>query len=350
MQECVEKLQRLDVSCKTLHVDVLNMKFFPFALKMDHHKCLDIAFNSVKQFVCAARESGYEIIGFIDAGKQTEETIKKWRQRREQEARSGRRGVPQGASILLGDMFRRLGVTVHYSMVDNDDTLAAYAARNGGLVLSADRDFFRYTGCEDPLTVYETFEIVNGKLKLTPHSNPVSKPGVSSRNVFDYTPETRSYEPTFERIAVDNKYIRGVPSPLLKFLPNPHYTAQKLRQALYARMQRDGECLCVLESYPEWLNNDVSWRLEHVKADCSLDDLLDDPTNALNTIFGHEQKPTGCSWLQWQQHQFSQKMVVFDICVAAQRVSNLTCENKENKTWTLLSLLEMSRSRRHRTK
>ena len=350
MQECVEKLQRLDVSCKTLHVDGLNMKFFPFALKMDHHKCVDVAFCAVRQFVSAARESGYEIVAFIDGGKQTGETIKKWRQRREQEARSGKRGVPQGTSILLGDMFRDLGVTVHYSIVDNDDTLAAYASRNGGLVLSADRDFFRYTGCEDALTVYETFEIVNGKLKLTPHSNPVCKPGVSLRNVFDYTPETRSHEPTFEQIAVDNKYIRGVPSPLLKFLPNPHYTAQKLRQALYARMQKDGECLCVLESYPQWLDNDVSWRLEHVKADCSLDELLYDPINALITIFGHEQKPDGCSLLQWQQHRFSQKMVVFDICVAAQRVSNLSSVKRENKTWTLLSLLEMSRPRRHRTK
>jgi hypothetical protein len=42
-------------------------------------------------------------------------------------------------------MFRREGVPIHYSLVDNDDTIASHAHWRGGAVLSADADFLRYT-------------------------------------------------------------------------------------------------------------------------------------------------------------------------------------------------------------
>ncbi len=47
---------------------------------------------------------------------------------------------------MLGDLFRKEGVPIHYSTIDNDDTLAAYAAHDNAHILSQDRDFFRYTG------------------------------------------------------------------------------------------------------------------------------------------------------------------------------------------------------------
>jgi len=43
-------------------------------------------------------------------------------------------------------MFVHAGVLVHYSVVDNDDTLAAYAQHHGACVLSRDKDFLRYNG------------------------------------------------------------------------------------------------------------------------------------------------------------------------------------------------------------
>ena len=49
-----------------------------------------------------------------------------------------------GVSILLGDMFRKHGIPVHYSTIDCDDTIAAFAYHSGGSVLSRDCDFFRY--------------------------------------------------------------------------------------------------------------------------------------------------------------------------------------------------------------
>ena len=335
MDAC-EQLSRLNLnseSHKTLHVDVLNMKFMPYAHKMDHFVCVQLAYAAVAQFVRAAAVSQYNVIGFIDAGKQTEETIQKWRQRREKEARTGKRGVPQGTSTLLGDMLRELGVTVHYSTVDNDDTLAAYAFQNGGQVLSADRDFFRYWGDGPPLTVYETYTIQDGKLVLIPHSNPTCKPGVSKRKVLDPLPETYTYDPTFRQVMMENKYIRGVPSPILKLIPNPHSTAKELRRALYARMSE--ETKTVQESYPQWLDGDVQWVTEDTTSDNTLDHFLDDPMSAWAHVFGHERKPEGCTALQWKQHLFAQKLVCFDICVAAQRLGGET-------DWTILNLLQSS--------
>lgn len=353
MDAC-EQLSRLNLNSephKTLHVDVLNMKFMPYAHKMDHFVCVQLAYAAVAQFVRAAKMSQYNVIGFIDAGKQTEETIQKWRQRREKEARTGKRGVPQGTSTVLGDMLRELDVTVHYSTVDNDDTLAAYAFENGGQVLSADRDFFRYWGDGPPLTVYESYTIHNGKLVLIPHSNPTCKPGVSKKKVLDPLPETYSYDPTFRQVMTESKYIRGVPSPILKLMPNPHSTAKELRRALYARMfpftaqelqRAPGTTMLnnmqtVHESYPQWVDGDVQWVTEDTTPNSTLDHLLDDPMSAWAHVFGHEKKPEGCTALQWKQHLFAQKLVCFDICVAARRLGGET-------DCTILNLLQLSSS------
>jgi len=51
-----------------------------------------------------------------------------WKQRREKEVEGRERNVPQGVNRLMGDMFARLGVRVHYSLeADNDDTLVSHA-------------------------------------------------------------------------------------------------------------------------------------------------------------------------------------------------------------------------------
>lgn len=47
--------------------------------------------------------------------------------RREEETRSGKLSMPAGTQFLIGTMFIQAGVKVHYSVVDNDDTLAAYS-------------------------------------------------------------------------------------------------------------------------------------------------------------------------------------------------------------------------------
>ena len=45
---------------------------------------------------------------------------------------------------MYGDMFKDLNVSVNYSDLDNDDTIAAYAEYDGAVVVSGDKDYYRY--------------------------------------------------------------------------------------------------------------------------------------------------------------------------------------------------------------
>ena len=118
-----------------------------------------------------------------------------------------------------------------------------------------------------------------------------------------------------------------------------HATAKELRRALYARMF--GELKTIHESYPQWVDGEVKWVEEETTPDGALDHLLDNPLMAWYLVFGHEEKPESCTTLQWRQHMFAQKLVCFDICVAARRLGGKT-------DWTMLSLLQSSAPRRSR--
>jgi hypothetical protein len=54
---------------------------------------------------------------------------------------------------------------VHYSRIDNDDTLASYADRDNAGILSRDRDFFRYSYKND-IQVYFDYHLKDGKIFL----------------------------------------------------------------------------------------------------------------------------------------------------------------------------------------
>jgi hypothetical protein len=55
-------------------------------------------------------------------------------------------GVPQGARVLLGDIFKKYGVEVHYCCEDKYDTVVAYAVRDDASILGHSREYFRYQG------------------------------------------------------------------------------------------------------------------------------------------------------------------------------------------------------------
>ena len=92
---------------------------------------------------------------------------------------NGRKTMLVNSQIMIGDMFQSLGVQVHFSTIDCDDTIAAFAFHKKGSVLSQDADFFRYyvessRETEPPYTVYSDFEMIGGRLSLT--SNQSSRP------------------------------------------------------------------------------------------------------------------------------------------------------------------------------
>ena len=94
--------------------------------------------------MAAAHNAGWHLEVFIDAGIQTKEALDKWKTRRAQQVKKCKLDVPPGLAILYGDMFKDLNVSVNYSDLDNDDTIAAYAEYDGAVVVSGDKDYYRY--------------------------------------------------------------------------------------------------------------------------------------------------------------------------------------------------------------
>mmetsp|Transcript_24241 Transcript_24241/g.47670 ORF Transcript_24241/g.47670 Transcript_24241/m.47670 type:complete len:482 (+) Transcript_24241:63-1508(+) len=244
----------------------------------------------VRKFVFAARSSGYEPEVFLDAQSSTEETIKKWRKRREAEVRTGKKGVVHGMTEIIGDCFRENGVTVHYSVEDNDDTMASHAAHRQGDVLSQDRDFFRYH--PRPYRVFEGFNIKHGKLHLNVHTNNTPKAGVSCRPLAPTAITTASTDPMLIGLLNSRRYIRGVPcAGLVKERGNTHSLFRPLRQAMYARLaprfqKEDEKNLSIEEEFPCWndANGKVEWKVTQVEALAKHDKLLSDPAKAVEAF------------------------------------------------------------------
>ena len=242
-----------------LYMDVANYltSFFPMNKSWD----LNRANQVVRRFVEASRCSGWDLVIFIDATTQTEETKIKWRNRRESEVREGRRNVPQGALHLIGDMFKDNGVPVHYSFeADNDDTLAFHAHADDASVLSGDADFFRYEGASYLQgKLYSKFEIRDDILHLFPSER--SRQGRSDHRSPSDPPATSSDSGGFRDVEEKHYYLRGTPSPLIG-LGNVHTRLRPLRQAMYHAKGWSE----IVEEFPErGPDGEPVWRSETVR-------------------------------------------------------------------------------------
>jgi hypothetical protein len=275
----------------------------------------------VKNLVEAAKMSGVQLKAFLDEGIVSAEANAIWKARRVRELQKGRKFVPHGANVLMGDMLRRCGVEVCYSSErDNDDTLAFHAEADGAAVLSGDRDMFRYVG--RTYRVYSNYNIVDGKLQLTEHNPEIdSSAAKSSQRNIEPPP---AYRHTILHLR-DGVYIRGTPSPLVRALGyNPHGVVAPLRHAMYHKIGVLGP---VLEEWPEWSiqNKAVVWvRHENVQpsADPELVQLLSRPDEAVIRFFPKEVAsptvpPPGCSAskLDWIKHVKCVRSVVYELCV-----------------------------------
>lgn len=194
-----------------LYIDLLNFweHFFP---RNDWN--LIRAHERVKAFIEAAKASGYNISCFIDHSNSTEEADAKWRSRREDDIKGGRREVPIKLSTFLGDMFRKENIPLHYSDgTDNDDTLAAFAEIDGAIVLSGDKDFFRYEG--STFRLFDTVSVEEGRMVLTQKRKAANiRDKASTRSLLTEKPSTLAY-PTY---TLGEKFLMGTPSPLTRQL------------------------------------------------------------------------------------------------------------------------------------
>ena len=228
----------------------------------------------------------------IDAGWQSEEAATKWRKRREKEVRAHARDIPLSADTFLADALRAAGAKVYQvEGEDGDDIVAVLAQALGAtsLILSADRDMFRYDDTvlpDAPKRVAAAFSFAEVEKKqnhaprfgVALHASPTKQPkeGVSRRGaedvpLFDPAEDFERWSRPYDKLktVVDDPrrgYVRGACSPQTRAFGNLHGHSRPLRLAAYRLMGARGS---VHERFPEWddANDDVRWEDADVDVD-----------------------------------------------------------------------------------
>jgi len=240
-------------------VDALNFthKF------LDQKWNLNKSFRKVKRFVNDVHKDNKELIVFIDGSAETEETLNKWKTRRVNEIMNNKKGVPHAWATLLGDMFKKCNIDVHYSVNDCDDTISNYAYHNKCNILSADRDFYRYYIDDNNYNIYKTYyEFAydnNNILKF--NERPVDKryiKGNVSPIKIGPVLETTNKNPFLINVNNDNKYLRGVPTDNVKERGNPHILFEEFRSAIYYNLGIIDPIKEILPHYDKETNS-VKW-------------------------------------------------------------------------------------------
>ncbi|KAF9362897.1 hypothetical protein BGX34_005304, partial [Mortierella sp. NVP85] len=306
MDEITRRLARASLAPvkRLLYVDIMNFSTSFFQIN-DHWSFRD-ASKKVEDFVRHAKNANFELKVFIDAFAETEEAIKKWKQRREIEVRDGVRRLPQGMNSLLGDLFKRCRVEVCYSTeADNDDTLASHAHHDGASVLSQDRDFLRYNGRR--YDIFIDFHVDKNKLVLKPRRD--MRCFASQRDIITPAPAYTNRDPGMVSLS-RHIYLRGTPSPLTHYFTNTHIVVRPLRQAYYSHL---GLKSSVLETFPLF-DGQVRWDETLVPPDDSKKGLLGDPNKAYEHFFKDMKRPQGVSDRDWSNHVYATYAVVFELC------------------------------------
>ena len=276
----------------------------------------------VATFCRAAKASRYQLYVHLDDGSATPEAARKWRKRREKECGSeAPKRMPVGCAQLLGELFTAFGAVVRYSIVDNDDTIAAYAAASSSKILiSKDSDFFRYTP-SGSLHIFQDVFVAAGKLQLVPAKRTEKKATTSSRKILSPPPPTNPSRAFLEKTLEGSfLYLRGAATGRPGLIPSPHLQVRQLRAALYARLrvpsvtEELASCSAAGKAVWDTSVNEAAPDLEH---------LLDLPAEALHARFfdTEEHKLTlanpKLSPIDHANHSFATKIIISEIIAAA---------------------------------
>ena len=268
-------------------------------------------FKIIEHFIQTAKSSGFELKVFIDAGIETEETMKKWISRREAEVQGEYRDVPQSSNFLMGEIFSSFGVEVYFSPpdADCDDCLATHAQHDGADIMSNDKDFFRYIGRK--YKIYNTFEIVQDKLVLYEKPTPKEHQMSSPRKIPKKPQISNVKYPGLTNLFVNHLYQRGSPSPLVKLLGNPHKKLSGLRCTLYHKLGIASE---VTERWPEFQHGKVVWHVEKVKPSPKHAEIFEcDPNDTYGKLFGGERIPNEVEEWEAYNHQLACKTIIYEL-------------------------------------
>jgi len=304
-----------DGSPRHLVVDALNLLtdyFLPDdrgAAKGDAWTMLAVMQRRVAGFLEACANTTPALVPHfvIDAGWQSEEAATKWRKRREREVRAHARTIPLSADTFLADALRAAGAKVYQvEGADGDDIVVVLARALGAtsLILSADRDMFRYDDTvlpDAPKRVAASFSFAEAapifgtrgassetfeknlpsedtkdtkdticQFGVVLHASPTKQPkeGVERRGStdvprFDPSVDFERWSAPYDKLktVVDHPalgYVRGACSPQTRAFGNLHGHARPLRLAAYRAMGARGR---VHERFPEWdeANDAVRW-------------------------------------------------------------------------------------------
>lgn len=218
--------------------------------------------NKIKMVSRVARERQLLPVFVVDAAWKGE-VEDKWFQRREREVRTGKRGMVLNADIILSEILCETGRHLIADKRNNgDDVVASYAllSNDKSIILSADRDYFRYGNGELEGRVY-CFNDTKRDIRAV-QRNSFS----SSRLPFitNFAPSflEDAAEPLAGKLYAERSirgtvypaaFIRGTtyPEAELNGKANLHLAARLFRQELY--LQR------VYEMFPYWNGAGVSW-------------------------------------------------------------------------------------------
>lgn len=268
---------------KLLYMDGINWLDSFWNVRESPWGALRSSEKKVSQFVHAARVANFEIVLVADADTKTKQALGKWYKRREEEVFKERKKVSLGVDIFLVESFQKHGVRVVRPLgADADDVLAALAVATSGIVLSKDRDFFRY---DRAISVCNGFAVREGKLVLESTIDTTARRMPVSRRVqLELAHAALSYEAQNWSLGVITKYRpsltngmtrRGTSSSSDKTLGNLHVLARPLRAAVYALLGEEW----AVEEVPEWSeeNEKVVWTATRVAADPTLVPVLKQP-------------------------------------------------------------------------
>lgn len=223
--------------------------------------------------------------------------------------------------ILIGDLFKKCGVEVHYSIEDNDDTLAFHAHADHAAVLSGDKDFFRYFP-NAQFTLYDVYDISeDGRLKVDASRTKDMIKGNSKPREIKAPPATKSCV----NHITESVYKRGVPTPLLRAISiSPHALLAPLRHCAFAMSGVEGP---ISEIFPEWNDEKsvVSWSESSITPATREDlvHLLKHPDEAFAFYFPEESSGSTPARIKvdkkdWKKHVFCVRSLVYEICIMSQ--------------------------------
>ena len=264
--------------------------------------------SRIENAVNAFKNSGFELIVFIDANRVSEEANEKYCSRQEQNIRSGKSGAIPFKELMLGCFFEKAGIPVLYSFdADNDDTLAVYAEKYNAHILSGDQDFFRYRNTT--FQIYRDFTVNKNKILLEP-SVLNEKKRTKARDLLSEMPRVIYQNPCISSLEA-GIFRKGRTTPLIKELGNPVIHARALRAAMYSKLGYAK----IKEVLPYWNGTDVSWTNEIVHGDPTFEHLLFNPIEARNTFLStFLTRPDNVDDRLWEQHLFGVNGCIAEIC------------------------------------